>query len=399
MAGTPSARPATRPAVATASSTITSANSIARRTLLPEHLPTRRLDDGEDGRVLDPSLDRDGVEACRHRVDPTDGRDAGLLPGLLLDRRGRGEDAQTGPPEHVQQGAVLELACHEGANALRVEPLVERSPERRVVGREQQGGTGEGAREPAAVGPREAARAEERQTTLAEQVVEGADPDGRREGRVGEDQVEPVDRELRQQALGLVLATDDAHGLAELERRLQETIRDQLGHDVGDPDREAERATRWPVLEGVEQLAAEREDLVREAEGDAAGVGEREVAPDAGEELLAEGRLQRPDLRADRRLPEPQLHGGAGDAALARHDPEVEEVVVVEPLHRREDRISTFSARHARIIYLPCRRATRMRAPVRGERTRRRGGDVTGLTGIGTPALWIAFTAFVLGLL
>src|SRR5439155_19116169 len=53
---------------------------------------------------------------------------------------------------------------------------------------------------------------------------------------------------------------------------------------------------------------------------------------------------------------------------LTRHDPEVEEVMVVEPLHRRDDGISIFSACHAEIIHLPYRRATRMRAPVRESR-------------------------------
>jgi hypothetical protein len=62
-------------------------------------------------------------------------------------------------------------------------------------------------------------------------------------------------------------------------------------------------------------------------------VGECQPAAASLEELVAEGALERLQLVGDGGLGEAQLLAGLGDAAGAGHDPEVVEVVVVEPFH------------------------------------------------------------------
>jgi hypothetical protein len=106
-----------------------------------------------------------------------------------------------------------------------------------------------------------------------------------------------------------------------------------LRQHVRHADDEAHRPARRTVLHGVEQLAPQAEDLVGIAIDRAAHVGELEPAADALEELLVERVLQRADLRADGRRREAELVARAADAALACGEPEVEEVVVVQPLH------------------------------------------------------------------
>ena len=66
---------------------------------------------------------------------------------------------------------------------------------------------------------------------------------------------------------------------------------------------------------------------------DAADVGEHERAALALKETLAERLFQHLDLRADRRLRQPQLLGGPRDAALPHDRPEVEQVMVVQRIH------------------------------------------------------------------
>ena len=133
----------------------------------------------------------------------------------------------------------------------------------------------------------------------------------------------------------LVRAADDLDRLAEPERRLQEPPHQRRGQDVRDADDQPQRLAARPSLERVDELAPEREDLVGVAERDPAGLGEHEVAPPAGEQLLAQDLFEPVDLAADRRMRQAQLLARPDDAALLGDHPEVEEVVVVEPLHAR----------------------------------------------------------------
>ena len=193
----------------------------------------------------------------------------------------------------------------------------------------------------------EAGRREERHAGFGDQPRERPH---RRAGRwtpVGDHDVDLVERERGEERVRLALATNHAHRRVHREDRPQQPIGDQFRNDVDDPDGQAERAPRRPVADRIEQLAAEREDVVRVSVDDATDVGEHERAPLAAEELLAEHVLERADLRADGRLREPQLIRGAAHAALANGEPEVEQVMIVQPFHGSRE-----SMNNVRIISL-----------------------------------------------
>ncbi len=145
-----------------------------------------------------------------------------------------------------------------------------------------------------------------------------------------------VQREIRQQALRLVLAPDEVHRPGTAERRLQDAPGDQLGHVVRDPHREALGPPRGAAAQSVGQLGPDREDLVGVPEYERAQLGGGQPATLPLEELAAEGLLERAELPADRRLRHPQLRARGRDPALLEDRPEVEEVVVVElAVHRK----------------------------------------------------------------
>ena len=73
-----------------------------------------------------------------------------------------------------------------------------------------------------------------------------------------------------------------------------------------------------------------------------ADVGEHERAAGALKQLLAELMLQGPNLAADGGLRQAQFFTGARDRALARDGPEVEQVVVIQPLHSAYDILFAF---------------------------------------------------------
>jgi aconitase A len=66
---------------------------------------------------------------------------------------------------------------------------------------------------------------------------------------------------------------------------------------------------------------------------------------------MAKHVFEKMNLLADRRLSEPQLGAGAGEASLARHEPEVEQVMVVDPFHGIQC-TSLWSKRQRQIFYL-----------------------------------------------
>ena len=132
----------------------------------------------------------------------------------------------------------------------------------------------------------------------------------------------------------LVLVADHAHRLGQAQRRLENALRHQLRHDVRDADREPQRSPDRPTAQRVLQLAPEPEDLVGIAKHHATDFGQRQPAPAALEQLLAERVLEAAHLAAHGRLRESQLRARGAQRALARDEPEVEQVVVVEPFHR-----------------------------------------------------------------
>jgi hypothetical protein len=144
-----------------------------------------------------------------------------------------------------------------------------------------------------------------------------------------------VDAELREQALGTVVVHHQLRGRLHLERGRQQAIRQQLGKGVRHADGQPHGLAGGAAAQRFGQLAPQPEDLVRVLLRGAAGLRERQPAAGTDEQGLAQLLLQLLQLRADGRLGDVQHLGGARDAPLARHGPEVLQVTVVERGHGR----------------------------------------------------------------
>ena len=122
-------------------------------------------------------------------------------------------------------------------------------------------------------------------------------------------------------------------------------MHDGFREDVRDPDHHGDRSCASPSLERIQELLAEREDLLCIAKRHATCVGQHQAPPLAREQLRPQDCLQSMDLAADRRVGQAEHSAGPSDAALLRNHPEVEQMVVVEPFHagsiRRLGRTST----------------------------------------------------------
>ncbi len=92
---------------------------------------------GHHCRVLQTSLDRNGVEALFHLGNlPHDSHT--ILPAHLpFDRRGGCKQPFTGLAKHLQHRTVLKLVHHLRSNIPQVEPLLQTAPERCVLGGQQ----------------------------------------------------------------------------------------------------------------------------------------------------------------------------------------------------------------------------------------------------------------------
>jgi hypothetical protein len=164
-------------------------------------------------------------------------------------------------------------------------------------------------------------------------MVEGVDAGLGAERRVRDHHVQLVDRELGEELPRLPLRAREPDGSAERQGGGEQPVRYPLRHLVGDADVEAQRPPGRPVLDRVEQLLPEAEDLLGVAVDDPTDVREDQMAPFATEQPLVENVLELADLPAHGRLCEPQLGRRLRDAALTGREPEVEKVVVVEPVH------------------------------------------------------------------
>src|SRR5262249_25001062 len=100
-----------------------------------------------------------------------------------------------------------------------------------------------------------------------------------------------------------------------------------------DPDHQAERLSACPSLDRVQELPAERENLIGVAERHAAHLGQHEIPPLAREQLLAQDLLEAMNLAADGRMRQAELLASAGQTPLLRNDPEIEQVMIVQPFH------------------------------------------------------------------
>src|SRR5688572_19729024 len=138
---------------------------------------------------------------------------------------------------------------------------------------------------------------------------------------------------MPQQILHFSFPTDHVHRLRQLEYRLKNLLRHQLRKGIRDTHVKSQRLRRRPLLDGTDQLAAEIENFVGEAQRDLPRVGQDVRPPAATEKALAERVFQLPDLRRDRGRRDVQLVGGPAQAALSGNHPEIPEVVIIQPVH------------------------------------------------------------------
>ena len=141
-------------------------------------------------------------------------------------------------------------------------------------------------------------------------------------------------RQFGEQAIRLVFEHLQMHRFVEMVNRLQQAIDNELGQHVGDADHHAGRtAPRRPLLHDAGKLLAELEDLVGVLEDELARLGEADGPSGAAEERRAECPFQRRHLSADGRLRQLQQLAGTSDAPFAGHGPEIQQMVVVQPVH------------------------------------------------------------------
>src|SRR5437764_14804425 len=115
-----------------------------------------------------------------------------------------------------------------------------------------------------------------------------SDLDGWSERRVGQDNVEALRRELRQELVRIGLPAHDLDALAQPERWLDERMCDRFRHHIGYADNQLHRSSRGTAADHVEQLPPEREDVVGVTEHRLAHFRRYDPPTGAAQQLLAE---------------------------------------------------------------------------------------------------------------
>ncbi len=219
-------------------------------------------------------------------------------------------------------------------DAVEVEELVEGAAEGGGTGGEEHGGAFEALGELLGVFGGEVFSTEEGDAGFAEEVVVGAELRAGADGDVGEDEVDAEGGEFSEEAVDFVFMGDDGAGGIHGEGGFEECGGDAFGDRVGDADVEFLGACVGSEFDGVEEFAAEVEDIVGVFEDELSDLGHDEGASAAFEEFFAEDFFEFVDLGGDGGAGEVEGFGGAGDAAFAGDGPEVHKVVVVEEGHR-----------------------------------------------------------------
>ena len=155
----------------------------------------------------------------------------------------------------------------------------------------------------------------------------------RRHRSVGNHHVEVMHRQFRQQGRQPPLTAHQAHRRIERQRRRHQAVSHLLGHRVCNADTKGGRLCGMGVVQHIEQLIAEREDLLRVAQNALAGLGHHQAPPGALKQAHAQTLFKRRDLPADRLRRQVQLLTRAGNAACLGHHPEVAQMFVVERRH------------------------------------------------------------------
>lgn len=148
------------------------------------------------------------------------------------------------------------------------EPGVEGASERGVLGWEKDWGFVERLWKAAFEFGSERLLGTEGGAGMPEIVIEGFEADAAGGGFIGEDDVEPVCRDLQEEVLHFSLATNDVNGLRQGEDGLEHLVGDELWEGVDDSNVESENFGAWALFDGVEHFAAEGKDFVGETKDD-----------------------------------------------------------------------------------------------------------------------------------
>ncbi len=253
-----------------------------------------------------------------------------------LARHGTGghEIAFSVAAELVRQRRVVELGHHAGVDPLCVEPGAQLVPHHRVFTWHQHGRAVQAIWKGPNLSGQQGRRGKKAHWLVTHRVALGAHPGRARQRRIGDDQVELMQGELRQQAVEPPLAADQVHVLAHAQHRRQQLEGHRFGHGVGHPHAELDALLRLGLVARTGlQLGAQREDLAGIALHHAPFVGERQAPAMAVEQTAAQLVFELLQLLADGLRTDVQLFAGARDAAGVGHLQEVAQVLEVQVCH------------------------------------------------------------------
>jgi hypothetical protein len=131
-------------------------------------------------------------------------------------------------------------------------------------------------------------------------MVERVDVQARCDRCVGDDHIDLVHRQCGDEVLESAFATHEAHGTREPQGGLEDLVADLFWQNIVDPHDEPQRSLRRAMLERFDELPPETEDLVRIAVHVPPDLRRPQRAATLHEEPLAQPRLERAELRADR---------------------------------------------------------------------------------------------------
>jgi hypothetical protein len=89
------------------------------------------------------------------------------------------------------------------------------------------------------------------------------------------------------------------------------------------------------ILNGLPTGRSQTEDFLRIPEHNTTAVGEGQLPSLLDKERMSESLFELMNLFAHRRLRQPQFHACPGKAFLARYEPEIQKMVIIDPLHTR----------------------------------------------------------------
>ncbi len=160
------------------------------------------------------------------------------------------------------------------------------------------------------------------------------EPGGARLGwGVGKDDMELALGQLLHQPRLRVLPDVERLRSVQRERRLHQAVGDGLGQAAHDADAQDRVRAVAPAARDLHELVARAEDVLRVARDLEAERRRHEPAAAPLEQLAPEELLEEAELRAERGVAQAELSGGARHASLARDNPEVEQVLVVQGFH------------------------------------------------------------------